>query len=282
MFIAISDESGDLGVTYRGGTRSFVISIAFLKGEDSLQKLNETARRFSRPYLDSPLRKWSELKGKVKHNPIKLYSFYYNLWKTFSASYDFFLFSFFILDKKEIEKGIFEIDKENFKSYIWEGYKKCFMRIFSFLKKYHYEEKLYPSSPSIEWYLDRNTQREKEIKSAIIELAKSKKVQLNGPFFVSKREHGKFEREVATSIKIVDLFAGVVRISVEYYMNNNSHCSKDKCENCGHPNIKIWRLINTNLCTKDFGFWKWRGIIYYPPKNRKNHERFFGKDPFLK
>ncbi|WP_022671324.1 hypothetical protein [Hippea alviniae] len=281
MFIAISDESGDLGVTYKGGTRSFVISIALLKGEDNLQKLNETARYLSRPYLDSPLRKWSELKGKVKHDPQRLYNFYYYLWKNFSTSCDFFLFSFFVLDKKEIEKGIFAIDKENFKSYIWEGYKKCFMRVFAFLKKYHYEEKLYPNPPSIKWFLDRNTEREKEIKNTIIDLAKEKGVQLGGPFFISKRGRDRSGREAATSIKIVDLFAGVVRVSVEHYMNNNSHCSRNKCENCSHPNIKVWQLINTNLCIKDFGFWKWRGMIYYPPKNRKTHERFFGKDPFL-
>ncbi|MDL1969483.1 MAG: hypothetical protein LWW94_00645 [Candidatus Desulfofervidaceae bacterium] len=290
MFVAISDEAGDTGVSYRGGTRSFVSAIAIVRDENDLKELNDIARRFSRPYLKSQLRKWSDLKGSVKRNPSLLHQFYANTIDNFFEKTRFLIFSFFFLDKKKIETGTNPgLDKSVLERYIWQGYELCFKRIFAFTKRCHYVLRRYPTAPSLKWYLDRNISREKQIRDSILKLARTNQVKLSGPHFISKKEHDPLRKELATSVKIVDLFAGVTRVCCEYYFNNGDDCSERDCNEadcCSNPYISIWRLFLKRLCATKIRYrnkviWDWNGVIYHPLQNRSQHERFLGIDPFI-
>jgi len=95
MFVAVSDEAGDTGVTYKGGTKSLIIGIAFLR-ESDIFTFNKVARFYSRPYLTTPLRKWSDLKGEIKNDPDSLYNFYFNVVNNFIQRTNFLAFSFYI------------------------------------------------------------------------------------------------------------------------------------------------------------------------------------------
>ena len=78
MFIIISDECGDAGISYRKGTKTFTSGSLITFNKNDLTAINDIARFFSRKWLDSPLRKWSDLKGCTKNNPEKLYNFLNN------------------------------------------------------------------------------------------------------------------------------------------------------------------------------------------------------------
>jgi len=116
-------------------------------------------------------------------------------------------------------------------------------------------------------------------------LAKNKKIQLQGPIFIAKRNNNSFLKEIATSIKIVDLFTGITRKIWEEYLRHAKECSYYclRDPQCKNPYIKIWRLFVRKCCiiTVEYQskpFWKWNGIIYYPINYRSKHERFLGPD----
>ena len=93
MFIIISDECGDTGISYRKGTKTFASGSLITFNKNDLTAINDIARFFSRKWLDSPLRKWSDLKGCTKNNPVRqLYRYVRNLLQECSL----FHFSFFL------------------------------------------------------------------------------------------------------------------------------------------------------------------------------------------
>lgn len=296
MFIAISDEAGDTGLATRGGTQSLVLGIALFPSSQHIELFNESARRNARTYLDSPLRKWSELKGKVKNNPDRLYGFFSSLVDHyFDNGGKFLVFSFFILDKPAIERAnlpYVSIDdlKREFRSHIANGYVKIFKRIFAFSKKYHFVARKYRTSfaPKVVWYIDRNDSNELEISNKLNREARKSEVNLDGPYFIAKRGR---DKEIATAIKVVDIFTGAVRRTWEEYRKCRARCKEENClraVSCFNGYMKIWRLIHGRLCScpisiegSNYPFWHWQGVLYYPAKYRRFHVRFLGEDPYF-
>ncbi len=286
MFIIISDECGDTGLSYSKGTKSF-ISGTMLTEEKNLLSINNIARSISRKYLNSPLRKWSDLKGVAKNNPNTLYDFISEFSKTAKQNNIFIYFSIFILNKQENEIITRTNQKEMHEYFIWRGYELCFKRIFSFVKKYGFT--VHDYDYSIKWCLDRNIQRESQIEQAIKNLANQKNIRLDGPHFISKRPNDSSLHELSTSIKIVDIIIGIMRKSFEYYLNCNNDCKLDNCvisEDCQNNFIGIWNIFRDNFLSikielNHSKIWDWQGIIYQPQNFRNNHKRFIGNDDFF-
>jgi len=286
--IVVSDESGDIGVSYKkGGTKNYIITIICFQNHDDINRFVDNARRISKQCLGTPLRKWVDLKGDFKNNPSKIKMFIEKLLN----SDDFpILLGFYLLNKKELESSDKNADKLIIKIYADQGYELCFKRIFPFLKRYHFITKQYKNGilPSIEWYVDIN---DKEFisnnRKNIKRLASKENINLHGPYFLQKTDHTK--KELVTAIKIIDILGGIASRAFNYYTENCHICSERDCNNaksCTNKYMPVWKDIlkysmDRELRYKSITFWEWQSIIYSPVINRSDHSRFLSRDKFI-
>lgn len=289
--MVVSDESGCCGPSYLSrSSQNYVISTICFKDEDALKAFVDIAKRISRKYLGSPLRKWTGLKGQTKNDPTALAGFLNELFSTLGNDY-FFVISLTLLNKAEIETGIKDksVDKQYLKSEANRAYELSFKRIFPFIKRYHYVSRKYylGNNPTIKWLIDINDVNfQKRHKSAISALAKSGNVILDGPHFIEKTDAN--NHYFVTAIKIIDIIGGVTTKAFDFYTDKTFKCIEKDClntENCANPFIEPWKVIlqhsaNINILANGRQFWSWQGLIYRPGHTRTSHSRFLTQDKY--